>query len=281
MNTLLFQYALEVEKTGSITKAAQNLYMNQPHLSKAIRELEHQFHIEIFHRTPKGMIPTEKGKEFLSYARQMVATLSKIEAISRHTADEKSLSFCCTDEVHLIFSLSKWIQHLSPSEFSFDITLFPGAPFSVIDAVWRREYQTGVLCYPASREPFIQDLLKEKGLSAVPIGSRNQYLISSNRIADIDRSFLSHSSYIDTGVPQERSVSKNILHSGIMEAFLLIKENPSFYTLSPPVPQEILELYSLRQHFYQETFYREIGIFLQGSPISNEIKELFAALKKL
>ena len=40
MNLSYLKYAVEVEKTGSITKAAQNYYMNQPHLSKIIRELE-------------------------------------------------------------------------------------------------------------------------------------------------------------------------------------------------------------------------------------------------
>ena len=42
MNLSYLKYAVEVEKTGSITKAAQNFYMNQPHLSKIIRELERE-----------------------------------------------------------------------------------------------------------------------------------------------------------------------------------------------------------------------------------------------
>ena len=40
MNTLYFKYALEVERAGSISQAAQNLYMAQPNLSKAIKDLE-------------------------------------------------------------------------------------------------------------------------------------------------------------------------------------------------------------------------------------------------
>ena len=40
MNTLHFKYAVEIEKTRSITQAAENLYMAQPNLSKAIKELE-------------------------------------------------------------------------------------------------------------------------------------------------------------------------------------------------------------------------------------------------
>ena len=47
------KYALEVYRAGSISQAAKNLYMNQPNLSKAIKELESALGITIFVRTPK------------------------------------------------------------------------------------------------------------------------------------------------------------------------------------------------------------------------------------
>ena len=53
MNTLHFKYAVEVERTGSISQAAENLFMAQPNLSKAIRELEDTLGITIFKRTSK------------------------------------------------------------------------------------------------------------------------------------------------------------------------------------------------------------------------------------
>ena len=61
MNTQYLRYAVEVEKTGSITRAAQNLYMGQPNLSKAIRQLEQDIGITIFNRTAKGVEVTRKG----------------------------------------------------------------------------------------------------------------------------------------------------------------------------------------------------------------------------
>ena len=60
MNIQHLRYALEVEKTGSISKAAENLYLNQPHLSKAIRDLEENIGITVFNRTSKGVVPTKK-----------------------------------------------------------------------------------------------------------------------------------------------------------------------------------------------------------------------------
>ena len=60
MNTLHFRYALEIEKTRSITQAAENLYMAQPNLSKAIKELEKPSDDDIMGFNAKTP-PTEPG----------------------------------------------------------------------------------------------------------------------------------------------------------------------------------------------------------------------------
>lgn len=82
MNTLHFKYAIEVERTRSITQAAENLFMGQPNLSKAIKELEDTLGFVIFQRTSKGVAPTAKGSEFLVYARNILAQLEKMESLS-------------------------------------------------------------------------------------------------------------------------------------------------------------------------------------------------------
>ena len=74
MNTQLLKYAVEVEKTGSISKAAENLYINQPRLSKAIRELENIYGITVFKRTSKGVVPTKNGEMFLDFAKKILCT---------------------------------------------------------------------------------------------------------------------------------------------------------------------------------------------------------------
>ena len=82
MNTTIFQYALEVERTRSITQAAENLLIAQPNLSKAIRETEEALGYTIFHRTPRGAFPTEKGVRFLDAARAIVQQLKRMEQIA-------------------------------------------------------------------------------------------------------------------------------------------------------------------------------------------------------
>ena len=79
MNLSHLRYIAEVAKTGSITKAAQNLYMGQPNLSKAIREMEKSMGTAIFRRTSKGVEPTEKGMEIVERARALLKSADDFE----------------------------------------------------------------------------------------------------------------------------------------------------------------------------------------------------------
>ena len=89
MNILHLKYAVEVESTRSITKAAGNLYMSQPNLSRAIKELEESLGITIFKRTSKGITPTQEGEEFLSYARSILAQIDEIESLYKHARQDR------------------------------------------------------------------------------------------------------------------------------------------------------------------------------------------------
>ena len=72
MNTAYLAYALEIERVGSITQAAQNLFMAQPNLSKALKELEKELGYPIFKRTALGVKATQEGEEFLFHAKHIM-----------------------------------------------------------------------------------------------------------------------------------------------------------------------------------------------------------------
>lgn len=71
MNMQQLQYVLEIEQCGSINKAAQNLYISQPALSRALRELEDEIGITLFVRNSSGIMLTHQGNEFLMRARRL------------------------------------------------------------------------------------------------------------------------------------------------------------------------------------------------------------------
>lgn len=81
MNITYLRYAVEIQKTQSITKAAHNLFMGQPNLSKAIKELEQEIGISLFRRTSRGVVPTQKGEEFLKYASTILSQVDELESL--------------------------------------------------------------------------------------------------------------------------------------------------------------------------------------------------------
>ena len=72
-------YIVKIVETGSMNEAAKQLFITQPSLSNAVRDLEHEMGIEIFIRNPKGITLTKDGVEFLSYARQILEQTALLE----------------------------------------------------------------------------------------------------------------------------------------------------------------------------------------------------------
>ena len=66
------RYVVTIAEIGTISKAAEELFVSQPSLTKALKELEKEMQITIFHRTNKGIIVSGEGDVFLAYARQVL-----------------------------------------------------------------------------------------------------------------------------------------------------------------------------------------------------------------
>ena len=73
------KYIIMIAETGSITMAAERLFIAQPSLSKSVAELEKEMGITIFNRSNRGVYLSEEGTKFLSYARQIVEQAALLE----------------------------------------------------------------------------------------------------------------------------------------------------------------------------------------------------------
>ena len=72
MTLTQLKYATAVARASSMNEAARTLFISQPSLSTAIKELEDEIGVELFRRTNRGISVTPEGEEFLAYARQIV-----------------------------------------------------------------------------------------------------------------------------------------------------------------------------------------------------------------
>ena len=68
-------------RNRSLTLAAEELYMTQPHVSMIIKSLEQELGVQLFYRKAKGVELTEEGKRIYTYAVNTVKNAQTIEAL--------------------------------------------------------------------------------------------------------------------------------------------------------------------------------------------------------
>ncbi len=164
MNVLHLKYALEIAKTGSINKAAENLYMAQPNLSRSIKELESSLGITVFERTPKGMIPTKEGEKLLLYAARIVGDLDKLEETFKENAkDKQSFSLCAPRASYVCRAFSRFLGRLDQSK-RIEAFYKETDAKRTISKVTQGDCDLGILRYPATCDKYVKAMLEEKNL---------------------------------------------------------------------------------------------------------------------
>lgn len=96
MNLKQLEYVIEISKCGSMNKAAQNLYVSQPSLSGAIKQLERELGFDVFARKSSGIELTSEGKMLLLSARMIVEESQRIRCIPTLFDSQKNLSVAGT-----------------------------------------------------------------------------------------------------------------------------------------------------------------------------------------
>lgn len=164
MNTQHLRYAIEVGKTGSITQAAENLYIGQPSLSKALKELEESLGITIFKRTSKGALPTAQGERFLVYAREVLRQVEQMEQLARAdhlTAQRFHISIPRVAYVNeAVLSLLSGMKQ----ESDMDVKILRCSAIRAIQHVADQASEMAVIRYPVRYERYFLDYIAEKKL---------------------------------------------------------------------------------------------------------------------
>lgn len=165
MNLLHLKYAVEVDRTQSISKAAENLYMNQPNLSRAIKELEESLGITVFKRTPKGMKTTPQGEEFLVYAKRILSQVDEVEAMYKQgkgMSEKFSISVPRADYLGAAFN--EFVKE-HENDKSIDFTYRETNAMRAIDNILQADYRLGIIRYQTGFDSYFKTLLYEKDLA--------------------------------------------------------------------------------------------------------------------
>ncbi|WP_163581229.1 LysR family transcriptional regulator [Gracilibacillus saliphilus] len=156
------KYVIEVARSRSISRAAQNLFISQPSLSNAIKELEKEMGIIIFSRTNKGIIITPEGSKFLGYARQV---LEQAELLENRYANTSSQQHFAVSAQHYAFAVSAFVRLLHDyKRDEYEFTLRETKTYEIIDDVKNLRSEIGILYVNEFNEKVIQKFLREGNL---------------------------------------------------------------------------------------------------------------------
>ncbi len=180
MTLTQLRYVVEVASAGSITAAAARLYIAQPSLSKAVAELEAEMGITIFERSSRGVVPTEDGTRFLSYARQVVEQADLLEEQYKHGNPPRRV-FAVSSQ-HYAFVVNAFVELVREyGHDRYEFSLREGTTAGIIEDVRLQRSELGVIY----RNDFNRDVLalavREAELRFEPLFEAREHVFVSRR----------------------------------------------------------------------------------------------------
>ena len=157
------KYIVTVAETGNITEAAKRLFISQPSLTNAVRELENEMQVTIFNRTNKGVVVTNEGDVFLSYARQILEQVGLLEEKYLNVKERRPrFSVSCQ---HYSFAVNAFVDVIKMFDADqYDFTLRETQTYEIIEDVSKLRSEIGILYVSSKNEEIIGKLLKQNDL---------------------------------------------------------------------------------------------------------------------
>lgn len=157
------RYAIEVAEKGSISEAAKSLFIAQPSLSNAIKELETEIKTTIFTRTNKGVLISKEGAEFLGYARQVLQQTDLLESkyLNERTVKQK---FSVSTQ-HYTFAANAFVElvrEFGAEEYEF--TINEAKTCEIIEDVKNLHSEIGIIYLSNYNEAVLRRILEENNL---------------------------------------------------------------------------------------------------------------------
>lgn len=144
MTLAQLRYAITVAGASSMNEAARKLFISQPSLSAAIKELEEEVGVELFKRTNRGISVTLEGEEFIGYARQVVEQYNLIE--SKYILKENTKKKFGVSMQHYTFAVKAFVEMVKQfgmDEYEFEI--HETKTYDVIEDVKNCKSEIGIL----------------------------------------------------------------------------------------------------------------------------------------
>lgn len=157
------RYVIVISETGSMNKASERLYIAQPSLTAAVKELEKEIGIQIFNRSGKGVTLTNDGTEFLTYARQVYQQYEFLK--EKYVGGKVKRKFGVSSQ-HYSFAVKAFVEmvkHFNTYEYEFAVR--ETKTCEVIEDVSTQKSEIGILYLSDFNRQVMQKLFQANHLA--------------------------------------------------------------------------------------------------------------------
>ena len=163
MTLTQLQYAITIAGAGSMNEAARALFVSQPSLSSAMKELEEEIGVRLFLRTNRGIALTPEGEEFIGYARQVVEQYGLME--SRYIKKEKVKKKFSVSMQHYTFAVKAFIEMVKQFGMdAYEFSVYETKTYEVIENVRDFKSEIRILYVNAFNGKVLKKLFGEYNL---------------------------------------------------------------------------------------------------------------------
>lgn len=174
------RYLVTVVEKGTISDAAKELFISQPSLTNAIKEIEQEMQITIFHRTNKGIIVSNEGDEFLAYARQVLEQANLLE--EKYLNKKKQSPRFSVSTQHYSFAVNAFVDVIRRfGSDTYDFTLRETQTYEIIEDISRLKSEIGILYTSSKNNEIIMKIIRQNGLKWNELFSAKPHVFISSR----------------------------------------------------------------------------------------------------
>ncbi|MCQ2506178.1 MAG: LysR family transcriptional regulator [Lachnospiraceae bacterium] len=281
MNLLYLKYAVEVAASGSINKAAEKLYIDQPNLSRAIKDLEYSLGVAIFERSSRGMKLTPEGERFLEYANKILKQVDAVENMFRTDgANKLHFSISAPRASYISEAFSNFAAQIG-KEAGMEMFYRETNAMRAVKNILEENYRLGIVRYAGQYDKYYKEMFETKGLASelvaefsyVLIMNRKSPLANLSEIKFSDLKDLIEIAHADPYVPsmplsevkkeELPDIERRIFVFERASEFELLSKDPYAFMWVSDTPKEMLERYGLvtRRCVDNKKIYKDMMIY--------------------
>lgn len=257
MNTQHLEYMIEIERTRSISQAAENLYISQPNLSRILHEVEAGVGFRVFERTSRGVRPTARGAAFLQHAKSILRELDSIEALGPRHAVANRLRLCIPRAAAILELTAEYLTTL-PSEQNLDVIIRECHARQALERLGNGDASLGIIRFRTEYREYFEEQTASRSLD-MEILNRYRYQIilpqkhplaampSVTRAELTAFTEISHNDNLTMQNKADFAVRRRIYTVDRLAQFALLEKIPGAYMWSSPMPPEYLQRWGLVQ----------------------------------